>query len=85
MPHTDAERAFIILAMGIGGAVYAYIIGGVCGVLAGLNARSTDFHKVWGRDGAPAVTRGWLHPDRLAPTIVNVSIVLQGCTLVHRT
>jgi len=45
VPHTDAERAFIILAMGIGGAVYAYIIGGVCGVLAGLNARSTDFHK----------------------------------------
>lgn len=44
-PVTDAERAIAIVGMGIGAGVYAYLVGGICGILANRDPVTTEFHQ----------------------------------------
>ena len=44
-PHTDLEKVFIMIAMVVGAATYAYIIGGICGILTQINARESAFNQ----------------------------------------
>ena len=43
-PETDAERVVSIIAMCLGSAMYAYIVGNICGVIATMDQASTEFH-----------------------------------------
>jgi potassium voltage-gated channel Eag-related subfamily H protein 7 len=44
-PVTDAERFIAIVGMGIGAGVYAYLVGGICGILANRDPVTTEFHQ----------------------------------------
>lgn len=41
---TSTEQLFAILFMLVGGGVYAYVVGGICGIFASLNQELNDFH-----------------------------------------
>lgn len=43
-PVTDGERIFGIFAMMIGGTVYAYVVGGICGIFASMDEETAAYH-----------------------------------------
>ena len=43
-PKTDGERLLAVIGMCIGSAVYAYIVGNICGVIATMDQATTEFH-----------------------------------------
>lgn len=42
---TDTERIIAILCMVVGGSLYAYIVGNICGTVAGMNLAQSDFRQ----------------------------------------
>eukprot|EP00873_Tetraselmis_striata_P012096 jgi/Tetstr1/432360/TSEL_021757.t1 len=46
LPSTKTERVFTILAMIFGTSVFAYVVGSVCGIVANLDKRSTEFYEL---------------------------------------
>ena len=42
---TDAERLFATLAMFIGGGVYAYVVGGICGIISSFGELNAMFQQ----------------------------------------
>lgn len=45
VPKTTAERWFVIFAMMVGGAAYAYIVGSVCGLVASMGELTAQLHR----------------------------------------
>jgi len=45
VPTTDAERMYVVIATIVGSSVYAYMIGNVCGMLAGMDVRNAKFYE----------------------------------------
>ena len=43
-PVTDGERVFGIFTMMIGGTVYAYVVGGICGIFASMDEETAAYH-----------------------------------------
>uniref|UniRef100_A0A061SEQ6 Voltage-gated ion channel superfamily n=1 Tax=Tetraselmis sp. GSL018 TaxID=582737 RepID=A0A061SEQ6_9CHLO len=46
LPNTPTERAFTIMAMIFGTSVFAYVVGSVCGIVANLDKKSTEFYEL---------------------------------------
>lgn len=46
LPNTKTERIFTILAMIFGTSVFAYVVGSVCGIVANLDKKSTEFYEL---------------------------------------
>lgn len=44
-PVTPGERVLAILAMMMGGSIYAYVVGAVCGIVASMDEATTLYHK----------------------------------------
>ena len=44
-PATSTERAFLILVMLFGGALYAYIVGAICGIVASMDEATISYHQ----------------------------------------
>ena len=44
-PATSMERAFLILVMLVGGAMYAYIVGAICGIVASMDEATIAYHQ----------------------------------------
>ena len=45
IPTTDVERAFTCLSALVGASIYAYMVGAVCGIVAGMNEKNTKFYQ----------------------------------------
>ncbi|KAK3238061.1 hypothetical protein CYMTET_51902 [Cymbomonas tetramitiformis] len=45
VPVTDLERVYAVFAMLTGASLYAYIVGGVCGIVATMDADTTEFYQ----------------------------------------
>ena len=45
LPRTTAERIVCIIGMMIGGGVYAYVVGAVCGIVASMDEATTEFNQ----------------------------------------
>lgn len=45
VPVTDFERGFVILAAVSGGALYAYLVGAICGILARMDEENQMFYR----------------------------------------
>lgn len=45
VPVTDLERVYAVFAMLAGASLYAYIVGGVCGIVATMDADTTEFYQ----------------------------------------
>ena len=45
IPTTDIERAFTCLSALVGASIYAYMVGAVCGIVAGMNEKNTRFYQ----------------------------------------
>ena len=39
------ERIFLTLAMLLGASVYAYVVGSICGIIASMNQKETEFQE----------------------------------------
>ena len=46
LPTTTGERFFVILAMLIGTSVFAYVVGSVCTIVASMDKKSSEHHKL---------------------------------------
>eukprot|EP00873_Tetraselmis_striata_P010258 jgi/Tetstr1/430522/TSEL_020321.t1 len=42
-PQTDVERVYVTLGMVVGASIYAYMVGNVCSIIAGMNAGEEKF------------------------------------------
>lgn len=45
LPQTSTERGVCIICMMIGGGVYAYVVGAVCGIVASMDEATTEFNQ----------------------------------------
>lgn len=45
-PVTLGEQLICIFAMLLGGSIYAYVIGAVCGIVSSMDEATTEYHKV---------------------------------------
>lgn len=45
IPVTDIERGYVIMAAVSGGALYAYLVGAICGVLARMDENNQMFYQ----------------------------------------
>lgn len=44
-PQTDIERVYVTLGMVVGASIYAYMVGNVCSIIAGMNAAEEKFRQ----------------------------------------
>ena len=44
-PVTPGEQVLCIFAMLLGGSIYAYVIGAVCGIVSSMDEATTAYHK----------------------------------------
>ena len=65
IPTTDLERVFVVVATILGGSMYAYIVGNVCGIAASMDEKSAHWYQVRSIDGTSPSARPaplTLHP-----------------------
>ena len=44
-PQTTTERFYLVVAMLLGASVYAYVVGSICGIIASMNQKETEFQE----------------------------------------
>jgi len=76
---TSTEQMFAILFMLIGGGVYAYVVGGICGIFASLNQELNDFHTAV--DNLNSYMREMNCPPELAADLRNYFL---NCKDMHK-
>mmetsp|Transcript_27390 Transcript_27390/g.89649 ORF Transcript_27390/g.89649 Transcript_27390/m.89649 type:complete len:686 (+) Transcript_27390:150-2207(+) len=46
VPTRTEERTYIIIAMMVGTSVFAYVVGSVCGIVANMDKKNTEFYEL---------------------------------------